>query len=165
MGDQRILMGVVTGAHGIRGEVKLKSFTAEPEAVASYGPLDSARGPITITRLRPQKDVLIASLAGVDDRNAAEALQGLELYLPRDRLPAPAQNEFYLADLVGLSAVTPEGRPFGKVVGLANFGAGDLVEIAREGERETLLVPVAKPFVSNIDLDQGRVTIDYAEES
>ena len=105
------LVGVITGAHGIRGEVKLRSFTATPDALARYAPLTTATGgTIEIAKLRPQKDGFIAVLKGVTDRNAAEALKGTELFVPRDRLPAPGAGEVYVADLIGRAWCSPAER-------------------------------------------------------
>lgn len=133
-----ILLGRITGAHGIRGAVKLQSYTAVPAAIAGYGPLATRDGrEIEIARLKPAGDEFIADLKNIRDRNAAEALKGLELFIARDRLPAPKGNEIYLWDLIGKEVVS-DGTSLGKVTAIENYGAGDLMELAN-GE----LVPAA----------------------
>jgi 16S rRNA processing protein RimM len=121
-----IKLGVITGAHGIRGEVKLRSFTADPKAIAIYGPLHTASGTaIEILRLRPQGDSFIAVLKGITGRNQAEALRGTELFIARERLDA---NETYLADLIGMT-VLADGKPLGIITRFENYGAGDLMDV------------------------------------
>ncbi len=133
-----VLLGRFGAAHGVRGEVRLQSFTAEPQAIISYAPLTDKSGArqFTLLSTRPQgKDMLVARVAGVTDRAGAEALNGVELYLPREKLPPPEEDEFYLADLVGLRAETRAGALLGHVVALRNFGAGDILEVAPAGGR------------------------------
>jgi 16S rRNA processing protein RimM len=133
-----ILLGRITGAHGIRGAVKLTSFTQNPTDISKYGPLVTGDGrAIEITRLKPAKDEFIADLKDVRDRNAAEALKGAELFIAREKLPAPKESEFYLGDLVG-KTVLSDGVTLGTVASIENYGAGDLMELS-SGE----LVPVA----------------------
>jgi 16S rRNA processing protein RimM len=159
-----VLIGRITGAHGIRGEVKLQSFTAEPEAIAAYGALRTDRGEtVAIERLRPQKQGFIATLKGVSDRNRAEALGGTELFVDRAALPEPRSDENYVHDLVGSAAVTRDGTEFGKVVDVVNYGAGDLLEIARPDDKVSILVPFSDAFVPEIDLAAGRLTLDLPE--
>jgi 16S rRNA processing protein RimM len=132
-----ILLGRITGAHGIRGAVKLKSYTATPLDISRYGPLVTHNGrAIEIARLKPAKDELIADLKGVHDRDSAEALKGAELFIARDKLPALQGKEIYLADLIGKS-VECEGAQLGTVTSIENYGAGDLMELA-----DGRLVPV-----------------------
>jgi 16S rRNA processing protein RimM len=158
-----VLAGVITGAHGIRGEVKLRSFTDRPEAIAGYSPLETVAGrALDIVRLRAQKEGFIAVLKGVTDRNAAEALRGTELFVPRARLPEPAAGEVYLDDLIGL-AVFEGGTMLGKVVGVDNFGASDLLEVATEGQRETVYIPFAESFVKEVDAEAGRIVVALPE--
>ncbi|MFZ5673934.1 MAG: ribosome maturation factor RimM [Pseudomonadota bacterium] len=162
--DDNVLAGVITAAHGIKGEVKLRSFTADPEAIASYGPLLTARGEsLVIEKLRPQKDGFIAVLKGVRDRNRAETLKGAELFLKRSQLPEPAEDEVYFHDLIGASVVTVTGEKFGTVIAMPNFGAGDLLEIRRDGVAETVLVPFADEYVPKIDLEKPELTLDLPE--
>jgi 16S rRNA processing protein RimM len=156
----RICVAQIGAAHGIRGEVRLRSFTGEPMAIASYGPLESEDGTrrFTIETLRPAKDHFVARLEGVSDRNAAEQLTNLRLYVARDRLPPAGDGEFYHADLVGLAAVTPDGVTLGTVTAVHNFGAGDVIEIKPESG-EALLVPFTDAAVPEIDLAAGRMVV------
>ena len=160
-GSVQILVGVIGAAHGTRGEVRLKSYTGEPGAVAGYGPLSTEDGKrrFTITGARPLKDdMLVVRLEGVDDRTAAESLTNIRLFIPRANLPPPEEDEFYHADLVGLSAETVAGVVIGHVVGLQDFGAGDLIEIAPPCG-ESVLVPFTKAFVPVVDLAAGRIVV------
>ncbi|MCP5431736.1 MAG: 16S rRNA processing protein RimM [Alphaproteobacteria bacterium] len=149
----RICVAAVAGAHGVRGDVRLKCFTAAPEDVAAYGPVESEDGArrFTVTLVRPLKDGFSARLSGIGTREAAEALKSTRLYVPRDALPEPAEDEFYHADLIGLAAVGEDGTPFGRVKAVHDFGAGDVLEIAREGAA-TLMIPFTREAVPQIDL-------------
>ena len=164
----RICVAQIGAAHGIRGEVRLRSFTEDPMAVASYGTLESEDGTrhFEIEALRPIKEsAFVARLAGVKDRNAAERLTNLKLYVPRDRLPPTEDADtFYHADLVGLAAVTPDGTSLGKVSAIHRFGAGDLVEITPEGG-EPFMVPFSTAAVPNIDIAGGRIVVVPPVES
>ncbi len=158
----RICVAQIGAAHGIRGEVRLRSFTQDPSAVASYGPLESEDGTrrFKIEALRPAKDHFVARLTGVDNREAAERLTNLRLYVPRERLPPIEDDEtFYCADLVGIAAVTLDGAPLGTVTAVHNFGAGDLIEIAPLGGGEPLMVPFTDANVPEIDIAAGRVVV------
>ena len=160
----RILLATIGAAHGIKGEVRVKSFTADPAALGAYGPLSGADGRVfEVERVRPGKGVVVAKFRGVDDRNAAEALNGLSLFIGRDALPAPQEDEFYHADLIGLDAFDAAGEPLGAVVGVHNFGAGDILEIAPRRGRP-LLVPFTKATVPDIDLTGGRLVVAPPEE-
>ena len=130
-GGARICLGQIGAAHGVRGEVRLHSFTSDPAAITSYGPLESEDGRVfEIESLRPAKNHFVARLAGIGDRNTAERLANLKLYVPRERLPAPEEpDEFYHADLIGLAVVDRAGAKLGIVVAIHNFGAGDLIEV------------------------------------
>lgn len=162
--DDRVLAGVITAAHGIKGEVKLKSFTADPQAIAAYGPLLASTGErFEIQKLKAQKDGFIATLKGVGDRNRAETLKGVELFVPRRQLPELQDDEVYIHDLIGVTAVDMSGADFGTVVAVPNFGAGDLIEIRRAGAGETVLVPFARSYVPEVDLAKGRIVIDLPE--
>src|SRR5262245_54313439 len=162
--EKRVLVAQIGAAHGLRGEVRLRSFTADPMALRDYGVLESEDGTqrFEIEALRPAKDVLIARIAGIADRTAAERLRNLKLYVPRERLPAPDADEFYHADLIGLVAVAPDGRDLGTVVALQNFGAGDLIEVKR-ADGATVLLPFTKAVVPEIDLAGGRIVVDWPE--
>lgn len=167
-GARRVVVGRIGAAHGIRGEVRVKSFTAVPLDLAAYGPLEAAGGRrFTIEAARPagaSPDMLVVRFAGIGDRNQAEALNGTDLTVPRERLPEPDDDEFYHADLIGLDAVTPAGVPLGTVVAVPNYGAGDLLEIAPP-KGPTLLVPFTRAAVPEIDLAAGRVVVDPPPEA
>jgi 16S rRNA processing protein RimM len=158
---ERICVAQIGAAHGTRGEVRLRSFTEDPAAFTSYGPLESEDGRqrFTVEALRPAKDHFVARLTGVGDRDAAERLTNLKLYVPRDRLPPADEGEYYHADLIGLTAVTSEGAALGTVTAIHNFGAGDIVEIKREGA-EPLLVPFTDAAVPSVDLAAGRMVVE-----
>jgi 16S rRNA processing protein RimM len=158
---QRICVARLGAAHGIRGEVKLWSFTADPARIADYGPFETADGrAIEIEALRPAKDFFVARLKGVADRTAAERLRNVELFVPRERLPAPADGEeFYHADLIGLAVVDPNGAELGSVVALHNFGAGDIIEVRRAESRDTVMLPFTQAAVPEIDVAAGRIVV------
>jgi 16S rRNA processing protein RimM len=161
-------MGRFGAPHGVRGELRLQSFTGDPLAIADYGPLTDKSGKKTFTllNLRPQgKDMLVVRLKDVDDRDGAQALNGVELYLARDKLPAPDPEEFYLADLEGLRAETATGEPIGRVVALRNFGAGDILEIAPASGGDTLMYPFTKAVAPIIDLADGRIVVEPPTET
>jgi 16S rRNA processing protein RimM len=157
---RRILLGRIAGAHGVRGELRIRSFTAEPASIAAYGPLVDKGGTREFRlalRGRVRGDELIAHIEGVADRNAAEALRGTELYVDRDRLPPVVDTaEYYEADLVGLAVVDRAGNPLGTVVTVADFGAGPVLEIRRPDGGE-LLLPFSDAAVPTVDLAGGRL--------
>ena len=158
---ERVCVAQIGAAHGVRGEVRLRSFTEDPTAVARYGPLESEDGTrrFTIAALRPAKDHFVARLAGVDDRSAAERLTNVRLYVSRDKLPPIDEDEtFYHADLVGLAAVTPDGASLGTVTAIHNFGAGDVVEIKAE-DGESVMVPFTDTAVPEIDIEARRIIV------
>ncbi len=161
-GSETILLGRIVGAHGIKGDVVVHSFATVPEDIASYGALsdktDTRSFKLRVLRMTP-KGAIIARIAGIADRNAAEALKGVELYVPREKLPEPDADEFYHADLVGLVAVDPDGTPIGEVVAVQNYGAGDLLEIRIPTARDTELVPFTDSFVPRVDLASKRVVV------
>ena len=157
----RICVAQIGAAHGLRGEVRLRSFTENPSTVTAYGPFESEDGKqrIEIEALRPAKDGFVARLKGVADRNAAERLTNIKLYVPRDRLPpVEDDNTFYHADLVGLTAVTPDGVALGTVKAIHNFGAGDLIEISR-ASGDALMLPFTEAAVPTVDLKAGRIVV------
>jgi len=162
---ERICVAQIGGAHGTRGEVRLKSFTADPMAVMDYGALETEDGTATfeIESLRPAKSHWVAQLRGVRDRNAAEHLANTKLFVPRDRLPAAETDEFYHADLIGLAAVTTDGRVLGTVVAIHDFGAGDILELRQEGKRDTVMLPFTTATVPVIDVAGRRIVIDPPE--
>jgi 16S rRNA processing protein RimM len=165
-----ILLGVIIGAHGIRGHVKIKSFTEDPMAIALYGTLVTPDGrSFDISKAKPTtEDVLIATLSGVTDRTAAEALKGLELRVARDHLPPTAEGEYYLGDLVGRKAFA-NGVELGPVIGIQNYGAGDLIEIQPPKKGATLLVPTAFVATSQpdviLDLPEGFLDLKAKREA
>jgi 16S rRNA processing protein RimM len=158
----RICVAQIGAAHGIRGEVKLRSFTQDPAAVAGYGPLESEDGArhFTIEALRPAKDHFVVRLAGVGDRDAAEKLVNVRLYVSRDRLPPIEDGDtYYHTDLIGLAAVSEDGSALGTVTAVHNFGAGDLVEIKPHGGGEPLMVPFNETTVPEIDMTARRMIV------
>lgn len=160
-----ICLGVVTAPHGVRGEVKIRSFTERPEDVAAYGELCDHIGERRFSaRCRGMvKGSVVAKLDGVDDRDAAERLRGLRLHVPRERLPATEADEYYHADLIGLRAelVAGEGeafQPLGVVRAVEDFGAGPVLEISVEG-KPPVMVPFTREVVPVVDLAEGRVGV------
>ena len=166
MGAPRLVcVGAIAGAFGVQGEVRLKSFCAEPEAIADYGPLLAEDGrSFGIEAIRPVKGGFAARLSGVPTREAAEALKGTRLHAPRERLPALPDDEFYHADLVGLTVVDTGGTELGEIRGVFDHGAGDFLEVLRPGGK-SLLVPFTHAAVPTIDLALGRVVVDPPEET
>ena len=160
MAGKQVCVGVVTGPQGGGGAVRIKSFTARPEDVAAYGPLadETGRRHLELRLVGAAKGVLIARLSGIDDRNGAEALRGLRLYLPRAALPAPEPEQYYHADLIGLEAVLGDGVVLGQVRAVHDFGAGDTLEIERPGA-VSAMVPFTRAMVPVIDLDAGRLVV------
>jgi 16S rRNA processing protein RimM len=162
MGTPRdqVLVGVIVGAHGIKGEVKLKSFTSEPSSIGRYGPLQSTSGQsFEITKLKAAKDDFIASLKNVSDRNEAETLKGVELFVSREKLPKLKTHEAYAHDLMGLDVVLENGTKLGKLVAMPNYGAGDLLEVAVDGNSETVLIPFTNAFVPQEDFNSGKIIV------
>jgi 16S rRNA processing protein RimM len=158
----RIRVARIGAAHGVRGEVKLWSFTQDPMAVASYGPLETEDGArrFEIETMRAAKDHFVARIAGVADRDGAEKLRNVDLFVSRDRLPPIEEDDtYYYADLVGMAAVTPEGVPLGNVTALHNFGAGDLIEIATTAGGEPLLLPFTETVVPTIDMALRQIIV------
>lgn len=162
---RNILLGAVIGAHGLKGEVKVKTFTHSPEKLGAYGPLATKDGRVfTVTQLRGVKpDEAVVRFAEIADRNASEALKGTELFVPRAALPAAEADEFYHADLVGLRAEDAEGRVLGTVSGIHNFGAGDVIELTRD-DGDSVMLPFTREVVPAIEIEAGRVIIAAPEE-
>jgi 16S rRNA processing protein RimM len=157
----RILLGHIAGAHGIRGEVQIKSYAAYPEDIAAYGPLTDEAGKRTfeITEIRVTHKGVLARIAGVGDRTAAEAMKGTALWVDRSQLPDAEAGDYYHADLIGLKAVTPTGEPIGTIIAVQNFGAGDLLEIRLVGSKQTEYVTFTDAAVPTVDLKAGKATI------
>jgi 16S rRNA processing protein RimM len=157
-----ILMATIGAAQGLRGEVRVRSYTDDPLALGDYGKLHSADGRLfEILEIREGKNVVVVRFRGINDRNAAEALNGLELFIERENLPDEEldDDEFYYADLEGLEAVDEAGNSYGTVSGVYDFGAGDLLELKGPGRRPTL-IPFSEAAVLEIDLEGGRILID-----
>ena len=161
--EDKVLLGRITGVHGLRGEVKIAAYTGEPEDIASYGPLTSADGArrFHIAAIRSVKGgTVVAVLRGVSNRDEAEKLSGTELYISRAALPPPeSDDEFYHSDLIGLNAVSPAGETIGKIIAVHNFGAGDLLEVRFEGERQAQLIPFENAHVPRVDLPARQVVV------
>jgi 16S rRNA processing protein RimM len=161
----QICIARIGAAHGVRGAVKLWTFTEDPLAVTRYGPLATKDGArcFEVTHAREGKGHLVATLKGVTTRNEAERLNGIELYVARDKLPATDEDEYYHADLIGLAAVTTAEEPLGKVIAIHNFGAGDIIEIAPP-RGPTMLLPFTNAVVPAVDIAGGRVVIELPAE-
>ena len=162
---QRICVAQIGAPHGVRGEVKLWPFTAEPQAVRDYGPLETEDGAarFEIEAMRAGKDHLVVRLKGVNDRNAAERLTNTKLFVSRERLPATAaDDEFYHADLVGLAVTDTEGQALGSIAAIHNFGAGDLVEVKPTQGNATVLLPFTEATVPVVDIAGRRIVVDAA---
>jgi 16S rRNA processing protein RimM len=160
-----ICIARIGAAHGVRGAVKLWTFTEDPLAVRTYGPLltkDGARS-FEVATAREAKGHLVATLKGIATREDAERLNGIELYIAREKLPATDENEYYHADLIGLAAVNTANEPLGRVLAIHNFGAGDIIEIAPP-QGATLLLPFTSAVVPTVDIANGRVVIELPDE-
>jgi 16S rRNA processing protein RimM len=161
----KVCVARIGAAHGVRGAVKLWTFTEDPFAVKAYGPLwtkDDARH-LELTSAREAKDHLVATFKGIETREDAERLNGVELYVARDQLPVTEDDEYYHADLIGLAAVTTSDEPLGRVIAIHNFGAGDIIEIAPPSGT-TLLLPFTNAVVPTVDISGGRVVIELPKE-
>jgi len=158
--ERKICVGQIMGAHGVRGQAKLASFTDNVEDIANYGALSDEAGKrsFTVKLGAWNKSHFICHLSGVETREQAEALKGTKLYVPRSRLPKPKNGQYYYADLIGLEARLANGEVFGKVLDMKNFGAGDIIEISRPGGAE--LLPYNKDVVSKVDLEAGYLVIN-----
>jgi len=156
-----VCVGVVSGARGIKGDVRIKSFTGDPEAIASYGDLFDEKGETrySIRIVGRAKDQLVVRVDGIGDRTAAEALKGTKLYVPRHALPEAEEDEFYLWDLIGLAAEHVDGTALGRIEAVQNFGAGDFLEVVGE-IKGGLLVPFTAEAVPVVDVRGGKVVID-----
>ena len=161
----RLCVGVIVGAHGIKGAVRIKTFTAVAADVAAYGPVEDEAGRrfrLQLLGAAHKGGAVTAKVDGVGSRDEAEALKGTRLYVARTALPEPAEDEFYYSDLVGLSAEAPDGRRLGTVKGVFDFGGGDVIEIT--GPDGAWMVPFTRQVVPVVDLDAGRVVVDPPAE-
>ena len=165
--QKSVVIAEIGAAHGVRGEVRVKAHTADPLAVADYGPLHDSRGTIfRIKSLRHLKDdMLVVSFEGLTDRTAAEKLNRTKLHVDRSALPPPDEDEFYHADLIGLSAFDTGGELIGKVTAIYNHGAGDIVEISPNRHKSALLLPFTTAIVPNVDLTAGRIVVNLPDVS
>lgn len=160
-----VLVGRFGAAQGVRGEIRIKSFTADPRDIANYGALTDETGARhEIVGVRPLRDdLVVARLKGVNDRNGAEALTGRALHAARAQMPPPGEDEFYIADLIGMSAVAPDGAALGTVKNVVNYGAGDILEISGAGE--TFFAPFTKTVVPTLDFGNGRIVVARPRET
>jgi 16S rRNA processing protein RimM len=165
MSADRVCVAQIGAPHGVRGEVRFWSFTEDPMAVTRYGSLETEDGSrrFDIETLRPAKRFFVARLRGIADRASAERLNNLRLYVAREKLPPTEDDEFYHADLVGLTAVNRQGKTLGTVVAVQNFGAGDLLEIKPARGGEPVMLPFTAVVVPTVDIAARRVVIDPPE--
>jgi 16S rRNA processing protein RimM len=159
-----VCVGAITGVRGLKGDLRVKSFTSRPKDVGAYGPVSDATGDkvweLSVTGMA--KDQVIVRLAGVTDRTDAEALKGTQLFVPREALPPPEDDEFYHADLIGLTAFEAgeEGsEPFGRILGVYDFGAGDVLEV-EQPSGETVMLPFSREVVPQVNVSEGRVVVN-----
>jgi 16S rRNA processing protein RimM len=164
MAARRVCLGVITGAHGVRGEVKVRPFTAEPDALDAYGDVEDASGErrFSLTVERVTAKGVVCRIDGVGDRDAAFALRGTELWVDRARLPEPDEDEWYVDDLAGLAVVGADGEPLGRVRAVVDHGGGDVVEILTDDGRE-LVVPFTRAQVPEVDVAGGRLVLAAPE--
>lgn len=164
-GDRLVLLGAIAGAHGVKGLVKIKSFTGEAEAIASYGPLCDKKGQrlFKLTLKGRAGDLLLAAIEGVGDRTTAERLAGTELFVSRAALPPADDGSFYEADLIGLQVVDEAGKSVGQITAFADFGAGPLMAI-KDADGKELLLPFAAPVILAVDLGAGEVRVALPKE-
>ncbi len=160
-----ICVGAFSGSYGVNGEVRLKSFCADPEAIADYSPLTTEDGKrsYAITITRSIKGALVAKVEGITNKEMADDLKGLRLFARRDQLPALPDDEFYHADLIGLTVLDTGGTVLGRVHAVQNHGAGDLLEVSPEGGGNTILLPFTRAVVPTVDLSAGRIIVDPPE--
>ena len=163
MSKGRVLLGIVAAPHGVRGLVRIRSYTEDPMDVAAYGDLSDETGSrrYRVEALSTAKGAVLARIEGVADRTAAEAVRGLRLYVERERLPATGEREWYEADLVGLPAVGRDGRDWGKVMAFHDFGAGRTMEVSGgTASRQSVMLPFTDEAVPEIDVEGGKVVVD-----
>ncbi|RBP90941.1 16S rRNA processing protein RimM [Rhodobacter sp. 140A] len=164
--EDRVCVGAIAGAFGVKGEARLKSFCSTPEDIATYGPLwleDGTRS-FTVTLTRPVTGGMGARLTGLATKEEIDALKGATLWADRDRLPSLPDDEFYHTDLIGLPVFDAGGVQIGKVRAVQNFGAGDILEIFAPGRKTTLMLPFTRAVVPTVDLKAGRIIADPPEE-
>lgn len=165
MSDERVCVGAISGSFGVRGEVRLKSFCAEPEAIADYAPLytEDGKRQFTVTITRAIKGGFAARMSGIETKEDGDAMRGTSLFADRDKLPALPDDEFYHADLIGLDVYDTGGVHLGVVRAVHDHGAGDLLEIFGPGLKTTVLLPFTNAAVPTVDLTAGRIIADPPE--
>jgi len=161
----KICLGAIAGAHGIKGEVKIKTFTQDPKDIAAYGPLESEDGTrrFSILNLRPDKIGVVARIEGLEDRDIAQKLKGTRLYVKREALPAVEEETWYHADLIGLKVRGKDDKEYGIVIGVFDFGAGDMVEVAPDEGGDSLFIPFTRDAVPIVNIKQGYITAEPME--
>ena len=166
MDRPRVCVGAIAGAHGVRGQVRIAAFTADPDDLMAYGPVRDEAGSrrFEITVVGRSRGQMIARVAGIGDRDAAEALKGIRLYVDRAALPATAADEFYHADLIGLAVVDRAGKSLGTIGAVHDFGAGDVLEIA-PAEGPSVLVRFTREAVPEVDLKGGKVVVELPPDA
>ena len=159
--EDRVCIGAIAGVRGLKGEVRIKSFTADPDDVAAYGPVftDGSERSLDIRVTARPKGQPIARLSGIDDRDAAEALKGERLYVPKSALPEAEDGAYYHAHLIGLRVETAAGEKLGTVKAVHNFGAGDVIEITGAEDKDGLMVPFTTKVVPDVDIENGRIVV------
>ena len=165
--EEMLCVGAIAGAFGVKGETRLKSFCADPEAIADYAPLTDETGKksFTVEILRPVKGGFAALLGGITTREQAEALRGLRLFAPRSRMPDLPDDEFYHSDLIGLAVYDTGGVELGEITTVADYGGGDFIELKLLKKGKLLLVPFTQEAVPTVDLTAGRIVIDPPEDA
>jgi 16S rRNA processing protein RimM len=163
MPSERVRVGKIGAAHGVRGEVRVFVYTEDPLAIRSYGELEDEAGArkFEIASAREGNGHLVVRFKGIDDRNEAEKLTHVQLFVPRERLPEQKdEDRFYQADLIGLRVETKSGETLGEVIAVPNYGASDLLEIRPAKAGQTLLIPFIDEFVPEVDVAGGRIVVD-----
>jgi len=159
--QETVLLGVVVSAHGIKGQFKVKPFTAEPLSIASYGEVEMESGQKMVLQAKSiAKGLVLCASPQITSREAAEQLKGMSFSVSRSELPAPAADELYHADILGMQVVSPDGTALGEIIGLHNFGAGDILEIRQADAKTTSFLPFYAPFLIALELEAGRIIID-----
>jgi 16S rRNA processing protein RimM len=161
----RICVGAIAGSFGVTGEVRLKSFCAEPAAIADYAPLYTEDGSqeFTVNILRPINNGFAVHLSGIKTKEQADALKGISLFADRDKLPSLPDDEYYHTDLIGLTVIDTGGKELGKVVDVLNHGSADLLEIRAADQSDTVLLPFTQAAIPTVDLTAGRIIADPPE--
>ena len=161
----KVCLGAIAGAHGVKGEVRIKTFTEQPHDISSYGPLVNEKGDriFSIVRCRPDKIGVVATIEGLKDREAARKLKGTRLYVKREMLPQAEEDTFYHADLIGLKVRGRDDQEYGTVIGVYDFGAGDMVEVAPDTGGESLIIPFTRDAVPVVDIDKGFIVAEPIE--